>query len=113
MAMKLLLTIGLFLGLSSFNFQVNSLNSTDEHAVQIAKDRSEVCQLKFLGKVQVQEKWWFYNQQPLKATTIASLVKLADNLNGDVIYIHQASQQEGFALFTSNSITAEVYARHE
>lgn len=110
--------LGLFLALSSFSLIENNLsfnqtsteliNSKDE--VIITYDNSDICGLKFLGKIEVTEKWWFYNNNDLKTETVAELKKQAAEKGGNVVFV-DIKDKKSWGIFFSTTIIGYVYSK--
>jgi len=78
--------------------------------VIITFNKSDVCGLKYLGEVNVTEKWWFYHNNDLKEETKAELKKQTLDKGGNIVFV-DIKEKNGFGIFFSTSIVGYVYGK--
>ena len=92
-----------------FNQNCNELLSANDEVI-VTYNNSDVCGLKYLGEVKTNEKWWFHNNDKLKAKTLIELKKQASEKGGNLVFI-DIKEKKGYGLFFSTIIVGYVYIK--
>ncbi|MBN2682289.1 MAG: hypothetical protein JXR58_07255 [Bacteroidales bacterium] len=120
--MKTIISFVFFATLLSFTYTNGNINKTSGASFACSKlgntldkviityEKPDVCNLNYLGEIELTEKFLFYFNSGLKIKTIDELKRQASEKGGTIVYVY-SYLQNGFGIGFTRTIFACVFKK--